>query len=164
MLTDQICYVAAHHLYQGVERIRTCLSRLSDEEIWQDHNSNLVSIGNLILHLQGNVSQYIIQSIGREDYQRHRSEEFSEKPDLSGEQLLATLTDTVDRAAEVIEQLKEEDLLRSFRVQGFEHTGLSGLIHVVEHFSYHVGQITFATKYLKDVDLGYYAGVDLDAG
>ncbi|MCB0713164.1 MAG: DUF1572 family protein [Ignavibacteriae bacterium] len=163
MLSSRLCYVAVHHLYEGVERISTCFSQLSEEDIWRNHNANLVSIGNLVLHLQGNVSQYIIQGLGGEEYHRHRDGEFSEKPGLSREELLERITGTIDQAAGVIEGLDEAALLRAITIQGFEHTGLSALIHVVEHFSYHVGQITFATKYLKDVDLGYYAGLDLNA-
>ncbi|MGE3802543.1 MAG: DUF1572 family protein, partial [Candidatus Kapaibacterium sp.] len=122
MFASRLCYVAVHHLYEGVERINTCLSKLSQEEIWHNPNANLVSVGNLILHLQGNVSQYIIQGLGGEEYQRHRDEEFSGKPGLSREELLERITGTVDQAAGVIEGLDEAALLRTITIQGFEHT------------------------------------------
>ncbi len=163
-LAHQLSAAAVAYLREGVKRIGLCLDRLSQQEIWHDHNGNLVSVGNLILHLEGNVSQYIIQGLGGRDYERHRDDEFVAKPDLSAEMLLERIAGTIERAVEVIEGLDEERLRRPARIQGFDHTGTSALVHVVEHFSYHVGQITFAVKYLKDVDLGYYAGSDLNAG
>jgi hypothetical protein len=67
----------------------------------------------------------------------------------------------MDRALEVIDGLDEERLLRPHRVQAYTPTAVGILIHVTEHFSYHTGQITLHTKLLRDVDTGYYAGVDL---
>ena len=162
MITGQLIEASIHHLQEGVSRIARCLPKLSQEEIWHDHNTNLVSVGNLILHLQGNVSQYIIQGLGKQDFQRHRDAEFEAKPNLSSDELLQGIQNVVDRAANVLEELGEDDLKSDVEIQGFKHTGVSALLHVVEHFSYHVGQISFAVKYLRNIDLGYYADVDLN--
>ena len=54
-------------------------------------------------------------------------------------------------------------LTRNWAVQGFSETGTAIILHVMEHFSYHVGQITLHTKLLLDIDTGYYAGQDLNA-
>lgn len=153
---------AIEHLQEGVQRISRCLDQLTHEQIWHDHNSNLVSVGNLILHLQGNVSQYIILGIGARAYERQRDAEFTAKPDLSAAELLREISGTVDLATAIIRELTDQELDREVLVQGFHHTGTSSIVHVVEHFSYHVGQITFAVKFLKDIDLGYYAGRDLN--
>ena len=64
--------------------------------------------------------------------------------------------------ATVLDQLDESSLLRMYRVQGFSESGLSILVHVVEHFSYHVGQITYFVKSRRALDMGYYAAYDLD--
>lgn len=158
LLTDS----AAEHLNEGVRRIALCLNQLSHEEVWHDHNGNLASVGNLILHLRGNVSQYILRGIGGEAIERHRDEEFGSKPDLSSDELLGAITETVEKATAVITEMSDDDLERRILIQGFDHTGASIVVHVVEHFSYHVGQITFAVKMLRDVDLGYYAGQNLN--
>ena len=163
MVNQEFLRSSTEHLLEGVRRISRCLEQLTHDEIWHDHNSNLVSVGNLILHLQGNVSQYIIRGLGKEEYERRRDTEFSAKPDYTSGELLELITGTVDRAAGIIDDLTEEDLNREITIQGFRHTGTAILLHVVEHFSYHVGQITFAVKYLRDTDLGYYAGQDLNA-
>ena len=76
-------------------------------------------------------------------------------------QLLERLDSALVSAIDVIGGLSTKDLTRSWNVQGFQESGLAIVLHVVEHFSYHVGQITLHTKLLKDVDTGYYAGQDL---
>lgn len=162
MLSRYLIDASIEHLREGVDRIGRCLARLTPDLIWHDHNANLVSVGNLILHLQGNVSQYIIKGIGREEYERHRDAEFTAKPGLDADELLERIAGTVDRACGIIGRLTEEELTRTYPIQGFEKTGVAALVHVVEHLSYHVGQITFAVKYLRDVDLGYYAGLNLN--
>ena len=161
MLSTAVKESAAFHLREGIDRIGKCLGQLSNDEIWHDHNANLVSVGNLILHLQGNVSQYIIKGLGGEVYQRHRDEEFTTKPGLSAHDLLDRIDNTVNHAVEIIDRLEGQDLEKTYAIQGFEKTGAGVLLHVVEHFSYHVGQITFAVKLLKNADLGYYAGQNL---
>jgi uncharacterized damage-inducible protein DinB len=64
---------------------------------------------------------------------------------------------------EKIELISPTMLLQHYEVQGFQENGVSILIHVTEHFSYHVGQITHITKLLNNLDTGYYADVDLNA-
>lgn len=162
MIHKELVRCSITHLREGVERIGKCLEQLSPEQIWHDHNTNLVSVGNLILHLQGNVSQYIIHGLGGREYHRNRDSEFTTKLNLTGEDLLSGICDTIDRVCAVLAELSEEQLARTYTIQGFEMTGVAALVHVVEHFSYHVGQITFAVKLLRDIDMGYYAGKDLN--
>jgi uncharacterized damage-inducible protein DinB len=76
--------------------------------------------------------------------------------------LLDRLDSTLVRALDVIAGLTQADLERTWNVQVYQESGLSIVVHVVEHFSYHVGQITLHTKLLRDVDTGYYAGLDLE--
>ena len=163
MVHNEFLTKSAEHLLEGVERISRCLAQITHQELWHDHNTTLVSIGNLILHLQGNVSQYIIKGLGNRDYQRHRDNEFSDKPDYTAQELIDRITETVQQTVEILSGMKEQDLERRITIQGFQHTGTSIVLHVVEHFSYHVGQISFAVKFMKNTDLGYYAGHDLNA-
>jgi uncharacterized damage-inducible protein DinB len=153
---------ATTHLNEGVTRIEKCLALLSQEEIWRDPNENLVSVGNLVLHLCGNVTQYVIGGLGREAIPRDRAAEFTRKPNWPGPALVARLRDTVEMAAGVLESQTAADLEAEFNIQGMPTTGTAAMVHVVEHFSYHVGQVTLATKLLKNIDVGYYAGVDLN--
>lgn len=143
-------------------RIVKCLGELSDDEIWRRPNENLVSVGNLILHLCGNVRQWIITGIGGAPDRRVRAKEFSEKGPIPREELIARLESTLAEAANVLRRADRARLTESRTVQGEVTTGVSVILHVCEHFSYHTGQISLHTKLLKNIDLGYYKERDLD--
>ncbi len=149
-------------LEESLPRIRTCLSQLNVDEIWRRPNEQTVSAGNLVLHLAGNVRQYIIATLGGAEDVRERQKEFDEPGPLPTPELLARLEATMAEAARILDRLDSSTLLRSHRVQGFVETGLSILVHVVEHFSYHTGQIAYIVKSRKNVDLGFYRGRDLN--
>jgi uncharacterized damage-inducible protein DinB len=161
-LRDLLVASATTHLNEGVSRIEKCLALLSKAEIWHDPNEHVVSVGNLVLHLCGNVTQYVIAGLGREPIPRDRDAEFTRKPNWTGEALVAQLRNTVAMATGVLESQTDADLAAEYMIQGMPSSGMAAIVHVVEHFSYHVGQITLATKLLKNTDVGYYAGIDLN--
>lgn len=147
---------------RSLARIEKCLGELSDEEIWHRPNENLVSVGNLILHLCGNVTQWVITTFTDEPDKRVRDLEFETTDPIPKYELLSRISGVVDRACEVIEGLDDEQWAGPQKVQGTDQTGASTVIHAVEHFSYHTGQITLHTKLAKNVDLQYYGSQDLN--
>ena len=147
---------------ESLPRILKCLDLLDVEQVWRRPNENTVSVGNLVLHLAGNLRQYVVAGLGGAVDTRRRAEEFSEQGPLPSAELVERIRGAVREAAEIVRALEPKALLATHRVQGFEETGTSILVHVIEHFSYHTGQITYAVKLLKNIDLGYYAGQDLD--
>lgn len=147
---------------ESLPRLRKCLSLLTQEEIWLRPNSETVSVGNLVLHLCGNVSQWIISALGGSQDTRERSKEFSQTEAMPTTELLKRLEKTMQEVRLVLQKLDPASLLNKKYVQGFEESGLSILLHVVEHFSYHVGQIAYYVKSKKAVDLKFYKGVDLN--
>jgi len=162
-ITTALIRESKRRLYEeSLPRIRTCLSQISVDEIWARPNEQTVSAGNLVLHLSGNVRQYVIATLGGVADVRERQAEFDEKGPLPTAELLGRLEKTMAEASAVIDRLDSATLLRSHRVQGFVETGLSILVHVVEHFSYHTGQIAYIVKSRKNVDLGFYRGRDLN--
>jgi uncharacterized damage-inducible protein DinB len=148
-------------LNENTPRIEKCLNVLSEEEVWKRPNDSSNSIANLMLHLCGNMTQWIISSLSGKPDLRKRDLEFSARNTLPKDQLLGNLKTTVDEATQVISSLDEQGLLQLKSVQGFEYSGMGIIIHVVEHYSYHTGQIALLTKLMKNVDLEFYAGVDL---
>lgn len=143
-------------------RIEKCLRQLSEEQVWKKPNANSNSIGNLILHLCGNITQYAHASLENGKDERHRDLEFSAPGGFSKKELLEKITTVTEKAVQIIENISDAELLRNRKVQGFDHTGISIIIHIIEHFSYHVGQIAFFTKLLCDKDLGFYEDYDLN--
>lgn len=147
---------------EGLTRIRRCIDLLDEERLWYKHNNNTNSAGNIVLHLCGNVRQYIISGIGGQPDERKRDKEFLLSSRTSKAALVERISDVLIESNRVVSSLSKEDMTTNKLVQGFEETVLSIIIHVIEHLSYHVGQITYYTKYVNDIDTGYYEGQDLN--
>lgn len=147
---------------ESLPRILKCLDQLENEQIWWRPNESSNSIGNLVLHLCGNVTQWIYSGLGGFPDHRTRQTEFDERKILDKSELREMLLLTLDKIKPVIANLKEADLLQPRPVQTFTETGLSILIHVTEHFSYHTGQIAYITKMLSAKPLGFYEGINLE--
>lgn len=143
---------------EGIPRIKKCLTQLSDTDIWYRPNDNSNSVGNLVLHLCGNVRQWIVAGLGKAADTRTRDAEFAEKGPISTKVLFKMLEELKNDVDTVLNNITAEDLTQKHDVQVYQETGLSILVHVVEHFSYHVGQITYFTKWRKDINTGYYSG------
>lgn len=141
---------------QSWTRLRTCAQALSDEQIWWRPNPSSNSIGNLMLHLNGNVTQWLIVSFTHADDQRDRPAEFSCTEGLTQAELIERLANTMERLSAILSHLTEKDLRARFSIQGYNVTGMEAIYHVVEHFALHYGQIAYITKMLRDQDLGFY--------
>lgn len=153
---------ATLYIRQQTERIKLCVDLLSDEQVWQQPNETTNSIANLILHLCGNITQYVLSSLGGKPDERQRDLEFSIREGYSKISLLQQLDTVVAEACTVIEQQSTASLMAVRSVQGFQKTGLSIILHVTEHCSYHTGQIALLTKLMTNEDLGFYKGFDLN--
>tara|TARA_R110002167_G_scaffold54785_12_gene156072 strand:- start:4688 stop:5200 length:513 start_codon:yes stop_codon:yes gene_type:complete len=152
---------ALFRLDANTRMLSISLGKLSEEQIWQRPNAASNSVGNLILHLCGNISQYAISSLGGTADNRKRNEEFSTQSGYNKTQLLKKLTDVVAEAKVIIQECSIENWVKIRKVQGFSFSGIGVVLHVVEHYSYHIGQIAFWTKQTTNADLGFYDGVDL---
>ena len=109
-----------------------------------------------MLHLSGNIRQWIISGIGEEKDNRERSKEFSAKLTHSKGELVSILSETVHKAVFVLQSFDLSKLLEVRNFQVYETTCLEAIIHVVEHFSYHLGQIVYITKLRTNKDLHFY--------
>jgi hypothetical protein len=137
-------------------RLRTCVEPLTDEQVWWRPNPASNSIGNLILHLNGNVRQWLVASFNRQQDMRDRPAEFAADDGLPASELLARLGTTMSDAGEVLDRLTEADLVAPYEIQGYHVTGLEAVYQVVEHFGLHYGQIAYIAKSLVGRDLGFY--------
>lgn len=138
------------------DRIKTCVNLLSDDDLWWRPNQSSNSVGNLILHLNGNVRQWIIHGIGGAEDTRQRNTEFDETGPVSRDELMSRLEATLIESGRIIKTYNPPHILANKRIQGFEETVLTAIFHVVEHFSYHLGQIAYITKLRKDTDLKFF--------
>lgn len=143
-------------LRENQKKIHTAFEKISEQNLWWRPNMESNSMGNILLHLCGNITQYILSGLGGAEDHRKRSSEFSETGPLLKQELLNNLDQTLEKVYEVIRQCTEPDLLQKRHVQVYEITGINILIHVTEHFSYHTGQIIYFTKWQSGEAMHFY--------
>ena len=161
-LIGEIAIQASYRFDESLRMIRKSFQELSEEELWQSPNDSLNSVANLILHLCGNIRQYVIASLGEKPDERDRDAEFAATSGYDKKALLKMFENTIGEAKAVIQKTSVDQLLKKREVQGFYFSGIGIVVHAVEHCSYHTGQIAFWTKLLKNRDLGFYEGLDLN--
>ena len=144
-------------LRQYWPRLRKCVEPLSEAQVWWRPNPASNSIGNLILHLNGNVRQWLVASFSRLDDRRERQSEFDAREGIPAAKLLETLGATMREAEDVLARLTEADLVAAYVIQGYNVKGLDAVYQVVEHFGLHYGQIVYITKTVCGADLGFYS-------
>jgi len=71
-LTQSREYLTEHYL----PKILAAVDQLSDEDLWWRPNAVSNSVGNLMLHLSGNVRQWIVSGLGGAPDDRVRQLEF----------------------------------------------------------------------------------------
>jgi uncharacterized damage-inducible protein DinB len=163
-LTREFKSQIARRMGESRERLIRCVGELSEAEAWRRPNPASNSVGNLLLHLRGNLTQWVLSGVGRAEDRRVRDAEFAAREGVAKAEMLGALVSVIDAALGLLAAAGEEELLRVRMVQGRSVSGVDIFIHVTEHLSYHTGQIAFWTKLLKEKDLGFYAGVDLNRG
>ncbi len=147
---------SARKLEQLSGRIVTCLGRLNQDQVWRRGAETENAVANIVLHLCGNLRQWIGFGVdGRPDV-RERDREFAARKGAGPAALAALLEDGAADSCLVLRRLPEGRLLENVTVQGYTVTVLEAVYHVVEHFSYHAGQVVFATKNMTGEDPGFY--------
>lgn len=147
-------------LEQYWPRMRKSVESLTDEQVWWRPNEASNSVGNLMLHLNGNVTQWIVAPFNRLDDKRNRPAEFAAREGMSAAALVEKLGATVQQAGETLARLTEADLLATYEIQGFTVSGLHAVYQVIEHFALHYGQVLYITKQFRGEDLGFTRQLD----
>jgi uncharacterized protein DUF1572 len=141
-------------------RLRSCVESLTEKQVWWRPNEASNSVGNLVLHLNGNVHQWLVASFNHSEDARNRPAEFAARQVIPPAALLNDLGVTMQEASAVLSRLTEADLMRTFHIQGYTVSGLHAVYQVVEHFGMHHGQILYITKLVRGADLGFYRELD----
>lgn len=151
-----IKYLSADYL----PKIRRCIDSLSEEEIWWRPNEHSNSVGNLILHLTGNLRQWVVSGVGGKPDTRKRQREFDEVGPVAVDKLMFRFEQIVQEACEALQALDADTLLQRRMIQGNDVTVMSAIYHAIEHFSTHTGQIIYITKLIKGTDMVFYNVTD----
>ncbi|MDA1312217.1 MAG: DUF1572 family protein [Acidobacteria bacterium] len=149
--------ISRHQLRERLRRIELCVAKLDDGQLWTRSHETENAVGNLILHLAGNIRQWIVSGVGGAPDRRNRDAEFAQREPLTREQAMSALRDAIADADAVLASLSEEDLLVKRKIQVFDLTLLHAIYHCIEHLAEHSGQIVWATKRMTGEDLRIYA-------
>ena len=135
-----------HRLAECVKKIKHCLGQLSDEQVrWRPHDS-MNSIANIVLHLCGNIRQWIISGVGGEPDVRDRPKEFSDRSSLAKAELIRRLDEIASNADAVLAGVTDQQLVESRRIQGFDATILSAILDSLTHFRGHMQEVVYITR------------------
>ena len=141
-------------------KIRAAVEAMPGDRLWWRPNEQTNSVGNLLLHLSGNVRQWIVSGVGGHPDVRKRNMEFAARGGATAADMLAGLDATLREADEVLRALLPSELLERRSIQGRDTTVLEALYHVVEHFSGHTGQIIWIAKMSAPGVVRFYADGD----
>jgi len=133
-----------------------CLDAMTDDQIWWRPNEQSNSVGNLVLHLRGNVKQWIVVPLGGGKFRRDRNAEFATRDRVPKAQLITDIQQAVDEVDAVLKGFAANQLLVRYPIQTYQTSALQAIYHVVEHFSYHLGQILYIYKLQTAADPGFY--------
>jgi len=152
-----------HLIDDFLPKMERCLERLDDGQIWWRPNDQSNSIGNLVLHLCGNARQWIVCGVGGAVDSRNRDAEFAQREVVPRSELQALLKQTLNEVDATLLGYDANSLLERRTIQGSDVSTLEAILHVVEHFSMHTGQILMLTKMLTNSDLAFYKFEGTDA-
>lgn len=138
------------YLSEYLDKMGLACADFDDDQIWARASAHANSIGNLLLHLGGNLSLWIGVTLGDRDFVRDRPAEFAADRTDSGEELFARLEEVVADCQTIIAGLDADALSRQHIVQGYAVSGLGALLHAVEHMGYHTGQVVLLAKGIRD--------------
>lgn len=134
-------------LEYGRVKIEHCLAQLSNDQVWWRPRENMNSIGNLLLHLAGNMKQWIVSGIGDTPDTRERQAEFDHREMISKQDVYKSLCDVIAEASNVLKSASADDLISAKRIQGHDVTKMEAMWHSVTHFQGHVQEIICLTRW-----------------
>jgi hypothetical protein len=145
-LSATIRHALTDELESAQSRIQHCIGQLTDEQVWWRPRLDMNSIGNLVLHLTGNIKQLIVSTVGGEPDNRDRPAEFASSNMLPKAVLLERLSNALDKAKAVISHATSDELCRIYRIRDWEWTGLQAIVRSVAHFRGHTQEIIHQTR------------------
>ena len=145
-IADAYLAEAKEQIAKATEVIRHCLEQLTDEQLAWRPSESMNSVGTLVLHLCGNLRQWIVSGVGGETDVRDRPQEFAGRGPFRRDDLARCLDEMVGKVNAALSTVEASQLLGSCRIQGFETTELSAVFDSVAHFKGHTQEIVCFTR------------------
>jgi len=146
ILSDLVSHEIRVELDAALGKITHCVNQLTDDQLWWRPSESMNSVANLLLHLCGNVRQWIVSGVGGAADVRERQKEFDQRGPIPKRELLQQLGSAVEEAKRVLSETSAEELLRVRPVQGNDVTGMQAMLHSAAHFRGHVQEIVHMTR------------------
>ncbi len=154
--TAYLAYCRRRFSAEYLPRLLRCLDELADDDLWWRPHESANSVGNLVLHLAGNVEQWINAGLGGGGSSRDRAGEFSRRVPVPKNELIGKISEVMLRADATLAGFDPSLLMERRIIQVYDVTCLDALSHVIEHFAQHLGQVIYITKLRKGIDLKFY--------
>ena len=133
-------------LAAALGRIAHCVGQLTDEQVWSRPTPAMNSVGNLMLHLAGNVRQLIVAGVGGESDIRDRQAEFDARGPIPADELLGKLLMVVKEAREVIASASDERLRAMIPIKRYDLNGIEAIVRSIAHFRGHAQETIHMTR------------------
>ncbi len=146
--TDAQAFLQAScaQLDKAQHKIRHCLDQLSDAQVWQRPSPEMNSIANLLLHLGGNLKQWIVSSTTGAPDLRYRPAEFSDRSMKPKNELISDFEKCITECHEALNRVDPKSLLKVRRVQGSDLQLLPAIFDSLAHLQGHVQEIIHMTR------------------
>ena len=133
-------------LDEALRKIKHCVNQLTDDQVWWRPSESMNSVANLLLHLCGNLRQWIVSGVGGTADVRERQKEFDQRSSTPKTELMQQIESAVADAKMTLSGISAEELLRIRPVQGNDVTGMQAILHSVAHFRGHAQEIVHMTR------------------
>ena len=145
-LTRLVVDETSSELDEALRKIKHCVNQLTDDQVWWRPSESMNSIANILLHLCGNVRQWIVAGVGGAADVRERQEEFDHRGATPGTDLVQQVESTLAEAKDALSGMSAEELLRIRPVQGNNVSGMQAILHSAAHFRGHTQEIVHMTR------------------
>lgn len=144
--SDQFKALSAETIDQAMIKIEHCVAQLNDAQLWWRPEHSMNSVGNLVLHLAGNLRQWGVVPFTMAKDRRDRESEFVEDARVDTTTMMERLRATVSEAKDEWQHLSEDHLNRKVAIQGFDVSLMQAIMHTSNHFVGHTHQIIQLTR------------------
>ena len=149
-LDSTVLHIIRTRLVQDYpQQIQTCLSALTEDQLWWRPNEQSNSVANLLIHLAGSNRHYLQHVVAGESFERDRAAEFAARGTATKSELDALWRESVISTERVLSSIAADRLMDTTERGGKPTTVLQVLLHVSHHNAVHMGQIVYLAKQLN---------------
>ena len=132
------------YLHENQQKIVQVWQDIDAHCLWLRPNDHTLAPGNQLLHLSGNLRQWVLHALAGQADVRLRDEEFVCPQALQADEILTSFLAVLQQVRTYLNSFSDWE--RKVTVQGHQTTAIGVWIHMAEHLSYHTGQLIFQVK------------------